>query len=64
MAATLPFVLAMLFAVVGWCGYFRERERSRDYATDLAQVIHDHDLDRDDLRRSLGWKEIEDRVDE
>jgi len=24
--------------------YFRERGRSRDYATDLSQLIHDHDL--------------------
>ncbi|WP_435067717.1 hypothetical protein [Haloplanus sp. C73] len=50
-------------ALGGWILYFRERERSRDYATDLSQLIHDHDLGRDDLRRSLAWDEIEERVE-
>jgi hypothetical protein len=50
------------WGVVGWAMYFREHGRSRDYAADLAQVIHDHDLGREDLRRSLGYDEIEDRL--
>lgn len=41
-----------VFAIGGWLLYFNERERSRDYATDLAQLIHDYDLTDDDLRRS------------
>jgi hypothetical protein len=61
---TLLSVATMLFVIGGWVLYFRERERSRDYATDLAQLIHDHDLSRDDLRRSLNWDEIEERVRE
>lgn len=47
----------------GWALYFRERRRSRDYATDLSQLIRDHDLDRADLRRSLKWSEIEESVE-
>lgn len=50
------------FAIAGWLLYFNERDRSRDYATDLSQLIYDYDLDRDDLRRSLNHAEIEDRV--
>jgi hypothetical protein len=57
-----PFLLVTLWGIGGWILYFRERGRSRDYAADLAQLIHDHDLARGDLRRSLGWDEIEDRV--
>ena len=52
-----------LFAIFGWLLYFHERTRSRDYATDLSQVIHDYDLGREHLRRSLEWDEIAERVD-
>ena len=48
--------------VLGWLLYLRERARSRDYATDLAQIIHDYDLGREDLRRALEWDEIGERV--
>lgn len=58
-----PFLLVTLWGIGGWLLYLRERGRSRDYATDLSQVIHDYDLGRKDLRRSLGWDEIEDRVE-
>jgi hypothetical protein len=51
------------WGLLGWGLWFRERSRSRDYATDLSQLIHDHDLGRDDLRRSLGHDEIEQRFD-
>jgi hypothetical protein len=61
---TLSTVGIALFTISGWLLYFRERNRSRDYATDLAQLVHDHDLGRDDLRRSLQWDEIEERVRE
>jgi hypothetical protein len=57
------FGVAMGFAVLGWFAYLIERQRSRDYATDLAQLVHDYDLNRDDLRRSLGHDEIEDQLD-
>lgn len=51
------------WGVVGWVLWFYERARSRDYATDLSQLIHDYDLGHDDLRRSLSHQEIEDRID-
>ena len=51
-------VLIGLFAVSGWVLYFRERSRSRDYVTDLMQLVHDHDVGLDELRRSRDWKEV------
>lgn len=51
------------FALGGWVLYFRELQRSRDYLADLMQTVHDYDLDRDDLRRSLNWSEVEDYLD-
>ena len=60
----LAVALMWLVAAAGWYLYVKEREKSRDYATDLAQVIHDHDLDSDDLRRSLNHDEITRRVDD
>lgn len=53
-----------VWSVGGWLLYFRERGRSRDYVADLAQLIHDHELGRDDLRRSLGWDEVEARLED
>lgn len=53
----------MLFAILGWLLYFNERTRSRDYATDLVQVVCDYDLGREDLRRSLDWDEIDRRME-
>jgi len=52
-----------LFAIAGWLLYFRERERSRDYATDLVSVVYTYGVPRGDLRRSLQWDEIVHRVD-
>ena len=60
----LAAVLSWLLAALLWYLYAKGREKSRDYATDLAQVIHDHDLDSDDLRRSLNHDEITRRVDD
>jgi len=50
------------FALFGWGLYLRERRRSRDYATDLAQIIHDYPESTDSLRRSLEWDEISQQV--
>lgn len=50
-------------SVGGWVLYLRERSRSRDYVTDLLQVVYDHDLGREDLRRSLDWDEVEEWVE-
>jgi hypothetical protein len=52
-----------LWGIGGWLLYFYERQRSRDYVADLVQVVYDQGLDRDDLRRSLEWDEVADRVD-
>jgi hypothetical protein len=62
MNAETVILLVFTWGLVGWLLKFRERARSRDYATDLSQLIHDYDLDRDDLRRSLGHDEIEERL--
>jgi len=48
-----------VFGIVGWLLYMKERKRSRDYATDLAQVLHDYPEATDSLRRSLQWDEIQ-----
>jgi len=52
----------VVFGVFGWVMYFRERKRSRDYATDLSQLIHDYPLDEQSLHRSLQWREIRNRL--
>jgi len=57
-------LLVWLFAVAGWLLYFRENKKSRDYATDLSQVIHDYPESTDSLRRSLEWDEINNRVNQ
>lgn len=62
LATALFEVAAAAFSLGGWLLYFRERGRSRDYATDLLSVVHDYDLGREDLRRSLGWSEVEEQV--
>ena len=64
MTTELFAVLWGLFGAVGCLKYFVECERSRDYATDLLQVVHDYDLDAGDLRRSLEHDEIARRVDD
>jgi len=58
-----PLLLGIsVFGFFGWCMYLRERNRSRDYATDISQVIHDFSESKDSLRRSLKWDEIQKRV--
>jgi len=61
--AAVVEVVVVAFALGGWVLYFRERERSRDYVTDLLAVVYDHDLARDDLRRSTNWSEVENKVE-
>lgn len=52
-----------IVAAVGWLLFGRERARCRAYATDLALLVHDHDLSRDDLPRSREWPTgIDERV--
>lgn len=66
MTYKLPFLISAVWGVFGfygWLLYFREHERSRDYVTDLMQVAHDYELTRDDLRRSLGYDEVEERLE-
>lgn len=63
MVETTILTLTSVFGIIGWVLYFRERNRSRDYATDLAQVIHDYPECTDSLRRSLQWAEINERVE-
>jgi len=41
----------------------KERAKSRDYATDLSQLIYSKDLNSRDLRRSLRHKEIRKEVE-
>lgn len=64
MSLYLALFGSLLFGTSGWLLYFREKEKSRDYVTDLSQLIYDYNLGRDDLRRSLRWSEVEDRVDQ
>lgn len=63
MIAELGVAGVTLWGIGGWLLYFYERQRSRDYVTDLVQVVYDHNLGRDDLRRSLEWNEVYNRVD-
>ena len=56
-------ILQWTALVIMWALWRRERDRRQDYATDLSQVINDHDLDSRDLRRSLRHKEIRQAVE-
>lgn len=53
----------LIFAFGGWLLYFRENKYRRDVLTDLLQIVYDYDLDRDDLRRSLGYDDVEEKLD-
>lgn len=64
MSFEIALFWSLLFGLSGWGLYLREREKSRDYVTDLSQLIYDYDLGRDDLHRSLRWSEVEDSVDQ
>ena len=63
MMGEFVFAGVTLWAIAGWLLYFRERQRSRDYATDLVSIVYTYDVPREDLRRSLNWEEIVARVD-
>lgn len=56
-------VVAVLISIGGWYLYFNERDRSRDYVTDLLDVVYSEELDRDDLRRSLKHREVQKQLD-
>lgn len=56
---------------VGWLfviGFYLAAEERvkdqarRDYITDISQAIHDGKIDGDDLRRSRGYKNVEDAL--
>jgi len=51
-----------VFGVAGWLLYFRADQYRRDVLTDLLSVVYEYDLGRDDLRRSLGYSEVDDRL--
>jgi len=50
--------LFIFLGILGWTLYFEERNKRSDYATDLTNLIRQHDLDSRDLRRSLRHKEV------
>ena len=60
---TILWAATWLLCLLGWGFYLNERARSRDYVTDLLQVVYDNDLGRDDLRRSLGHDEVDKRLE-
>lgn len=64
MSSDLLFGLTTVRGVIGWLLYFRERGRSRDYATDLAQILYDYPETKNSLRRATNWDEINDRVND
>lgn len=53
----------MLFAIIGWVQYFRVDQYRRDVLTDLMGIVYEHDLGEDDLRRSLGYSEVDERLE-
>jgi hypothetical protein len=50
---------ASLFGILGFLLYFRETRMRRDFQTDMFQLMHDYDADRDDLRRTLKYPSVE-----
>jgi hypothetical protein len=64
MTEGLLFGLTTAWGIIGWLFYFRERDRSRDYATDLSQILYDYPEAETSLRRATNWKEINDRVND
>ena len=63
MMGELVFAGVTLWGIAGWLLYFRERQRSRDYATDLVSIVYTYDVPREHLRRAIEWDEIVARVD-
>lgn len=61
--AAILLLLQSVAVAVLWGEWMKERDQRRDYATDLAQAIHDYDLGRRDLRRSLDHKEVQRAVE-
>lgn len=55
-------VATAIFGIAGWLLYFRADRYRRDVLTDLLGVVYDHDLDEGDLRRSLGYSDVDNRL--
>lgn len=60
MIEVLVWSVVTAFYLAGWVLYLRERGRYRDAATDLCQLMHDHNVDRADLRRTKDHKAVRD----
>ena len=50
---------ALVLLVWMWTEYQIADEARRDHLTDLSQAVHDGAVDGDDLRRSRGYREVE-----
>lgn len=50
---------ALVLFVWMWAEYQIADEARRDHLTDLSQAVHDGAVDGDDLRRSRGYREVE-----
>jgi hypothetical protein len=61
-AQSLLWAVVTTFGAMGWLLYFRADDARRDYLTDISQAIHDGHLSREELRRSLGHKPVERRL--
>jgi len=46
------------FYTAGWLLYFRERRQYLDALTDLMCVMHDYDVDFEELRRTADHKHV------
>lgn len=55
--------LPLVVMVSGWVLYFRENQKYRDAITDLLGVMHDHDVDADELRRTEDHRKVKDRFE-
>jgi len=56
----ISLIIASTILFVLWS---YERHKTRDYATELSNLIHEYGLDSRDLRRSLRYKEIRNQVE-
>jgi len=53
----------VVWAILATILYYKEQQYRRDVLTDLVQLIHEYDIQRDELRRSVEYDEIEKYVD-
>lgn len=52
-------LLIYVFGFVGWSYALHARGQRNDAYTDLTQLVHDYDVEYDELRRTHGHKGIE-----